>query len=249
MIPSQLALNCTNVKSSGITTIPLPARPSVPNSSPSPPPPTSAQHSPLAAYSAGFTTSQPHWPLATISPSLPSVVLQAYAERFASSSCSIATSACTSSSRSSHHHQAPHELESSLHSWSTSLTSHASLSTHLTSTLGWTCAMDEKLTGMLEAHLPVFEEKMRAFDAAYDEAWEAVVGVHQAEGEKWDPEIEYRRAQVAFAKREARVELEKVRRRLGLLAGSRGEEEEQLGSLGELEMGTFVARKPGRMGA
>lgn len=252
MIPSQLALNCTNIQSSGLITLPLPSRPPPPAHPPTPPSPTqpslSPQHSPLTSYSARFTSSPS--PLAHLSPSLPHLYLHAYADRYASSSHAIASSAAARRQRRSgavncveqrQRQDLLHlELDETVRGWASELRERAGLASVVRNLWGWDCAMDGKMKGMLEDQLPVFDEKIRGFDAAYeDEGWQAVVGITQAEGEWWDPEIEFRRAQVAFAKREATIELGRVKARLG----EKEERDEENGEdVGVLVMGTFVAR-------
>ncbi|ORY88741.1 hypothetical protein BCR35DRAFT_204518 [Leucosporidium creatinivorum] len=251
MIPSQLALNCTNIQSSGLITLPLPSRPPAPARPPTPPSPTqpsaSPQHSPLTSYSAGFASSSS--PLTHLSPGLPHLYLAAYSDRFSSSSHAIASSAAARRQKRSGANGAEQrqrqdllhlELDETVRGWAAELRERAGLASVVRNLWGWDCAMDGKMKDMLEDQLPVFDEKIRAFDAAYeDEGWQAVVGAHQPEGEWWDPEIEFRRAQVAFAKREATIELGRVKARLG----EKEERDEEGGEdVGVLEMGTFVAR-------
>lgn len=85
----------------------------------------------------------------------------------------------------------------------------------------WRCGMDERLEEVLSGVIPVLEEGLREVDAGGEE-----------EGER-----EFARGQMAFAKREAEMELRAVRRRLG-----RGAWEE--GVLGELVVGEWVAVVP-----
>lgn len=131
------------------------------------------------------------------------------------------------------------ELDEAVRGWASDLRARAGLAQVVGNLWGWECAMDKQMEKTLEAQLPFFEERIQSFDDFYDADWQAVIGTTMSEGERWDPEIEYRRQQVAFARGEAILELRRVKTRLGA-----GRSEEGDGSLGVLEMGTWVGRAP-----
>lgn len=240
MIPSQLALDFS-MQSSNLVTIPLPSRPASHCSAGDPSPRHGDVQLPPTSHLGSTASSHP---LSNACPSLPHLLLHAYADRFSSASHSIAASAASRRQRNmargveqrQRYDMLHAELDEAVRGWAIDLRARAGLASAVGNLWGWECAMDQQAAKTLQSQLPFFEERIQSFDDFYDADWHAVVGVTMPPGERWDPEIEYRRQQVAFARGEAIVELRKVKARLGL------DQPTDESILGVLEMGTWVGR-------
>lgn len=231
IIPSALALECQNVQSSGSLFIDLPSSP--PASEQSPPPiSTLLETSPFQSYSAG--TEAGTLPTSTESPR---VYLHAYAERMASTSQGIAHDAAARTTRrgiAADPHFVPRqeklqqELNDLVVDWCEDLKVRAGLPQVLANRWAWHCEMDEKTQVALSDNIPIFVERLVGYER-----------LHNASSEyEMDPEIEFRKAQIQFARREAEVDLREVQRRLG------AREFADEGAIGSLETAAFVARAP-----
>ena len=115
------------------------------------------------------------------------------------------------------------ELDEAVRAWATDLRARAGLAQVVGDLWGWECSMDVEMRKVLDEQLPYFEKRIQSFDEQQAD-WET------------QPALEYRRAQLAFARGEAIVELRKVKTRLGM------DQHQETGDLGILEMGTWGGR-------
>ena len=178
------------------------------------------------------------------------VFLAAYADRMAG--CSNLLAAETAEKRREKSRKVSvrleHELAETLDSWVADLKERAGLARLLEDQLGWHCKMDEEMVGAVETVLPVslsslsligrycafLTRTLKVFDVRLEE----YAGLESAE-EELEDHIEYRKAQVVFAKRDAEASLKAVRRRLG-------RDEHDFGfmsSLGTMEFRGFIGTK------
>lgn len=96
------------------------------------------------------------------------------------------------------------ELEETISDWSQKLIDEAAVGRCLEEEWGWSCAMDEAMVERLEnVVVPELEQRLRECDA-----W-------VAEDSREEQEIEVKRTQNLFARREARAELTAAMNRLG----------------------------------
>ncbi|BGP14753.1 hypothetical protein JCM10213_004308 [Rhodosporidiobolus nylandii] len=263
VIPSDLAMNGTQLRSTGRISFPIPAAPRTYSAS-APSELPSASHDPavdnlamhLSKYSAGSTAASSATLLQT---NESRVILAAYADLWAGSSYGVAHGAVSarararSTSRRRRASSGPEDLlasaasvssgpafqkevqdvEDALVAWTDDLRERAGIAELLTSRFGWEPTLDRQLLGALEETLPVYDGTLREL-AARKEVQEDVFG-------ELDPEIEARMAQVEYARREAEAEKAAVRRRLfGPPLERRGEEKGEV--LGSADYQAFVLR-------
>lgn len=251
LLPSALALEMKGVRSSGILSVEMPAHPP-PRLSPassvsslagsdSAPRTPELRTSPLVSHSAGaFAASDALF----ASPEAGRVLLAATADRMAGSSYGLAHDAATRRVRKARladplapsyprHERLTAELVGSIRDYADDLRQRAGIDALLGSQFGWACQFDLETERALEDHLPLFGERLAEYDGVYASA---------AGAEDVDPQVEFRRAQVLFAKREAEADLKAVRARLGGRVKTGGRKAGAVGSLGALESAIFVAR-------
>ncbi|KAK4706176.1 hypothetical protein P7C70_g26, partial [Phenoliferia sp. Uapishka_3] len=104
---------------------------------------------------------------------------------------------------------------------------------------GWSCAVDQEIEEVLEAYLPVFEQRLKEYER--EEQRDQSGGWRK--GEFDSEEVEFRKNQVTFAKREGEIELRAVKRRLGKVIPIE-EDVDARSTLGVLTLHNWVARRP-----
>lgn len=128
-----------------------------------------------------------------------------------------------------------------LTAWCKDLKERAGLGQMLENQFGWKCEMDIKTRDLLLSNIPAFEQTLLKIEETVREfeLMDPEFKRRSSDGQ----EIESKRAQVGFAKREAELDLKAVGRRLGNIAWG---EEENSDVLGIVETGAFVARARAR---
>ncbi|KAL8278193.1 hypothetical protein RQP46_009366 [Phenoliferia psychrophenolica] len=117
------------------------------------------------------------------------------------------------------------ELPERLEAWCDDLKERAGLARLLEDRLDWSCVVDQEMEGSLETMLPVFDVRLAEYATL------------ECAEEELDDHIEFRKAQVVVAKRDAEASLKAVRRRLGR------DDERDFGfqsSLGSMEFASFI---------
>lgn len=124
-----------------------------------------------------------------------------------------------------------------LTAWCKDLKERAGLGQMLENQFGWKCEMDYQTRDSLLSNIPAFEQTLMQIEEKVRE-----IGLEDSEFQRRSSdgqEIESKRAQVGFAKREAELELKAVERRLGNIDWG---EEKNNDVLGIVETGAFVGR-------
>lgn len=184
MVPSTLAMNSTQLRSTGRITLPIPADPSTYDASSSfalPSEPSDAGLAsfagPLSSYSTGGQNT------IVLEMNEIRVILASYADLWSSSSFGVATAAVSaqhrqrerSISRTSSISSAPstfplsnptfvkevHDISDALDSWAEDLKSRAGIAQMLSERMGWECKVDREMFETLEGNLPVYEQTLK----------------------------------------------------------------------------------------
>ncbi|GAA5828329.1 hypothetical protein JCM11251_006200 [Rhodosporidiobolus azoricus] len=262
VIPSNLAMNGTQVRSTGKITFPVFADPpSYDASTASPLPDTGSNPDlqqpamPLERYSAGSTAQT-----TLLRTNEVRVLLAAYADKWASSSYGLARAAVSSRTRArsdsrwSRTSSGPDDLfassdipaahsaafskevqdvEDQIHAWADDLRERASIAQLLTSRFGWAPTVDNQMLFALQGNIPVLDSKLKELSQR-KEVQDSIFG-------EVDPELEYRLQQMEFGRREAEGEVRAVRERL---YGPERKEGEGTGNevLGSLDTQAFVCK-------